>query len=188
MAFGGITRNQADAHFSKCIRMAATINGELAPWHCQLCEKDYTDRNRQGIQTSHFIGRGINGLHGTYGWAVRYDPLNALSLCSSCHGYVESHPVAHTNLWREIYGSIYGRDSTDSALNDLLRRSQCKSRAQYARQNVRAISTHYLAESRRLEQEIIKHEKGKEADYAIYSYVPRPKNIGRAGHPSKAGG
>ena len=174
MGFAGIKRNQADAHFSKVIRMASTINGELAPWHCQLCEKDYSERNRQGIQCSHFIGRGINGLQGTYGWAVRYDPLNALSLCSSCHGYVEAHPVAHINLWREIYGSIYGRDSSDSALNDLLRRSQCKSRAQYARANTKAISAHYLAESRRLEQEIEKHEAGKEADYAIYIYIRKP--------------
>ena len=181
MSFGGIKRNQADAHFSKCIRMAATINGELRPWHCQLCEKDYSERNRQGIQTSHFIGRGINGLHGTYGWAVRYDPLNALSLCSSCHGFVESHPVAHTNLWREIYGSIYGADRSDAALNSLLRRAACKSRAQYARSNTRAISTWYLAESRRLEQEIERYHKGKEADFEIRSYVSKGKVIDEPG-------
>ena len=181
MSFGGIKRNQADAHFSKCIRMAATINGELRPWHCQLCEKDYSERNRQGIQTSHFIGRGINGLHGTYGWAVRYDPLNALSLCSSCHGFVESHPVAHTNLWREIYGSIYGADRSDAALNSLLRRAACKSRAQYARSNTRAISTWYLAESRRLEQEIERYIKKGDADYEVRSYVSKGKVIDEPG-------
>jgi hypothetical protein len=177
MGFNGIKRNQADAHFSKCIRMAATIDGELRPWHCQLCEKDYSDRNRQGIQCSHFIGRGINGLHGTYGWAVRFDPLNALSLCSACHGFVESHPVAHTTLYREVYGSIYGSYESDSALNSLLQRSQCKSRAQYARANVRAISSHYLAESRRLESEIERHFKGKEADFEIRSYISKGKAI-----------
>ena len=175
MGFNGIKRNSADAHFSRCIRMASTINGELRPWHCQLCETDYTDRNRQGIQCSHFIGRGINGLHGTYGWAVRFDPLNALSLCSSCHGYVEAHPVAHINLWREVYGSVYGADKSDAALNALLQRSICKSRAQYARLNTLAISAHYNAESKRLDEEIIKHEKGKEADYEVYSYVTKPK-------------
>ena len=174
MGFNGIKRNSADAHFSRCIRMASTINGELRPWHCQLCETDYTDRNRQGIQCSHFIGRGINGLHGTYGWAVRFDPLNALSLCSSCHGYVEAHPVAHINLWREVYGSVYGADKSDAALNALLQRSICKSRAQYARLNTLAISAHYNAESKRLDEEIIKHEKGKEADYEIYSYIRKP--------------
>ena len=177
MSLGGIKRNSADAHFSRCIRMAATINGELRPWHCQLCETDYSQRNRQGIQCSHFIGRGINGLHGTYGWAVRYDPLNALSLCASCHGYVEAHPVAHTNLYREVYGSIYGADRTDSALNSLLQRSTCKSRAQYARANTRAISAHYLAESRRLEQEIERYFKKGEADYEIRSYTGKGKSI-----------
>ena len=171
MGFGGkIKRTQADAHLSRCVRMASTVDGELKPWHCQRCGTDYSERNRQGIQCSHFIGRGIS-------YAVRYDPRNCLSLCAYCHGYVESHPVAHINLWREVYGSIYGADRTDAALNDLLRRSECKSRDQYARQNHRAISAHYLAESRRLEEEIERHYKGKEADFEIKSYTARPKAL-----------
>lgn len=171
MAFSGrIKRTQADKHLSDCIRKASTVDGVWKPWHCQRCGKDYSERNRQGLQCSHFIGRQVS-------YAVRYDPLNCLSLCSYCHGYVESHPIAHVNLWRDVHGSIYGADRTDSSLNALLQRSECKSRAQYARQNTAAISTHYLAESRRLDEEIIKHEKGKEADYEIYSYVSRPKDI-----------
>lgn len=176
MSFGKIKRTSADAHFSKVIRMASTINGELRPWHCQLCETDYSDRNRQGIQCSHFIGRGIT-MHGTQGWAVRFDPLNALSLCAACHGYVESHPVAHTNLWRETYGSVYGADKSDAALNALLGRSECKSRAQYARNNTAAISTWYLEESRRLEVEIENFYNGKESDFEIRSYVPTRKPL-----------
>ena len=176
MSFGKIKRTSADAHFSKVIRMASTINGELRPWHCQLCETDYSDRNKQGIQCSHFIGRGIT-MHGTQGWAVRFDPLNALSLCAACHGYVESHPVAHTNLWRETYGSVYGADKSDAALNALLQRSECKSRAQYARNNTQAISTWYLEESRRLEVEIENFYNGKESDFEIRSYVPTRKPI-----------
>ena len=176
MAFGKIKRTSADAHFSKCIRMASTINGELRPWHCQLCETDYSDRNRQGLQCSHFIGRGIT-MHGTHGYAVRYDPRNALSLCAACHGYVESHPVAHTNLYREVYGSVYGADKSDAALNALLRRSECKSRAQYARNNTRAISAWYLEESRRLEVEIENFYNGKESDFEIRSYVPTRKPL-----------
>ena len=182
MAFSGaIKRTQADAHFSKCIRMAATINGELRPWHCQLCHKDYSERNRQGIQTSHFIGRGINGLHGTYGWAVRQDPFNALSLCSSCHGFVESHPLEHVRLYREVYESVHGEGTADAALEALVQRSRCKSRAQYVYANQRAISTWYLAESRRLEEEIIKHKKGKECDYEVRSYVSKGRSIAEPG-------
>ena len=177
MSFGGkIKRCSADAHLSDCIRKASTIRGELKPWHCQLCETDYSDRNKQGIQCSHFIGRGIT-MHGTQGWAVRFDPLNALSLCAACHGYVESHPGSHTNLWRETYGSIYGADKSDAALNALLRRSECKSRAQYARNNTTAISTWYLEESRRLEVEIENFYSGKESDYEIRSYVPTRKPL-----------
>jgi len=156
--------------------MASTINGELRPWHCQLCETDYSDRNRQGIQCSHFIGRGIT-MRGTQGWATRFDPLNALSLCSACHGYVEAHPVAHINLWREVYGSVYGADKSDAALNALLGRSECKSRAQYARNNTAAISTWYLEESRRLEVEIENFYNGKESDFEIRSYVPTRKPL-----------
>ena len=176
MAFGKIKRTSADAHFSTVIRMASTINGELRPWHCQLCETDYSERNRQGLQCSHFIGRGIT-MHGTQGWAVRFDPLNALSLCAACHGYVESHPVGHVNLWRDTYGSIYGADKSDAALTALLRRSTCKSRAQYARNNQLAISAHYLEESRRLEREIENFYNGKESDYEIRSYVSKAKSI-----------
>ena len=176
MAFGKIKRTSADAHFSKVIRMASTINGELRPWHCQLCEADYSDRNKQGIQCSHFIGRGIT-MHGTQGWATRFDPLNATSLCAACHGYVEAHPVAHINLWREVYGSVYGADKSDAALNALLRRSECKSRAQYARNNTRAISAWYLEESRRLEVEIENFYNGKESDFEIRSYVPTRKPL-----------
>ena len=173
---GKIKRSSADGHLSNCVRMAATINGELRPWHCQLCETDYSDRNRQGIQCSHFIGRGVT-MHGTHGWATRFDPLNCLSLCAACHGYVESHPVAHTNLWRDTYGSVYGADKSDAALNALLKRSECKSRAQYARNNTAAISTWYLEESRRLEVEIENFYNGKESDFEIRSYVPTRKPL-----------
>ena len=169
MSFGGkIKRNIADKHFSDCIRKAAE-------WKCQRCEKDYTDRP-QGLQCSHFIGRGIT-MHGTHGYATRFDPLNCLSLCSACHGYVEAHPVAHINLWRDVYGSIYGADKSDAALNALLQRSECKSRAQYAKNNRLAISAHYLNESRRLDEEIEKYHQGKEADYEVYSYTQRAKTL-----------
>jgi hypothetical protein len=80
-------------------------------------------------------------------------------------------------LYREVYGSVYGADKSDAALNALLRRSECKSRAQYARNNTQAISTWYLEESRRLEGEIEKFYSGKESDYEIRSYVPTRKPL-----------
>ena len=166
MGFGGkIKRNIADKHFSDCIRKAAE-------WKCQRCEKDYSDKP-QGLQCSHFISRGH--------WATRYDPKNALALCAYCHNYVEGFPVAHINLWRDIHGSIYGRDSSDTELNQLLGREACNGRAQYARQNVKAISAHYREESRRLDEELERKAKGKEADFNVYSYIAGPKTLSDPG-------
>ena len=163
MGFGGrIKRNQADKHFSDCVRKAAE-------WRCQRCEKDYTDKP-QGLQCSHFISRSH--------WATRYDPKNALALCAYCHNYVEGFPVAHINLWRDIHGSIYGRDSSDTELNSLLGREACNGRAQYARNNVKAISAHYREESKRLDEELERKAKGKEAELEVYGYTRRVKDIG----------
>lgn len=163
MGFGGkIKRNIADKHFSDSIRKAAE-------WKCQRCEKDYSDKP-QGLQCSHFISRGH--------WATRYDPKNALALCAYCHNYVEGFPVAHINLWRDIHGSIYGRDSSDAELNSLLQRQACDGRAQYARNNVKAISAHYRGESKRLDSELERKAKGKEADLEVYGYLKRVKDIG----------
>ena len=37
--------------------------------------------------------------------------------------------------------------------------------------NVKAISAHYRAESKRLDDELIKAKKGKEADLNVYGYI-----------------
>ena len=153
-----IKRPSSDKHFSYCVRARAK-------WHCQRCEKDYTDLNRQGLQCSHFIGRA--------NLAVRFDPKNAISLCAGCHTLVGSHPIAHLNLWRDIHGGIYGTEKRDSELNALLARSECKTRSQWVFNNRDAISTHYLAESRRLDEELKKDAEGKEADLELYRYVQR---------------
>jgi hypothetical protein len=81
-------------------------------------------------------------------------------------------------LYREIHGGIHGRDETDASLNALLQREACKSRAQYARQNAKgAISAHYREESKRLDGELERKAKGKEADLEVYSYVQRTKTL-----------
>ena len=154
MAFGGkIKRNIADKHFSDCIRKAAE-------WKCQRCEKDYTDKP-QGLQCSHFISRGH--------WGSRYDPRQ-LALCAYCHNFVEGHPVEHINLWK----SIHGGDDADKAIEGMVELAACKGRAQYARQNVKAISAHYRGESKRLSGELERKAKGKEADLEVYSYIRKP--------------
>ena len=100
-----------------------------------------------------------------------------MALCAYCHSYCEGFPTAHTNLWRDQHGSIYGRDSTDAELNALLERQACQGRAQYARKNVKAISAHYREESKRLDEELERKAKGKEADLEVYSYIAGPKAL-----------
>ena len=157
MGFGGrIKRNIADKHLSDCIRKAAE-------WKCQRCEKDYTDKP-QGLQCSHFISRGH--------WGSRYDPRQ-LSLCAYCHNYVEGHPVEHINLWK----SIHGGDNPDEAVQTMVELAACKGRAQYARNNIKAISAHYRAESKRLDGELERKAKGKEAKLEVQGYIKRVKDI-----------
>ena len=157
MGFGGkIKRNIADKHLSDCVRKSAE-------WRCQRCHKDYTEKP-QGLQCSHFISRGH--------WGSRYSPKQ-LSLCAYCHNHVEGHPVDHINLWK----SIHGGDNPDEAIQKMVEIAACKGRAQYARNNIKAISAHYRAESKRLDGELERKAKGKEANLEVYSYLKGVKDI-----------
>ena len=156
MGFGGnIKRNVADKHLSDCVRKSAQ-------WKCQRCSKSYKEKP-QGLQCSHFIGRGS--------WAVRYDPYNCISLCAYCHNLVESNPPEHMRLREVIHGG-------DDELEKLVQRSNCKGRAQHARQNAKgAISTHYREESKRLDGELQKAKEGKKHDLKVYGYIKGIKDI-----------
>ena len=134
---GKIKRTNADKHFSNCVRMRAK-------WKCERCGTDYSGRNKQGIQCSHLIGRGVS-------LATRWDPSNALSLCTKCHIDMTAHPILHIQLWREINGTIYGADRSDSALNSLLKRSTCQERIDYAKSNEKDIADHYREQAKELE-------------------------------------
>ena len=151
MGFGGrVKRNIADKHLSDAIRKSAE-------WKCQRCRKDYTDKP-QGLQCSHFLSR----MH----WGSRYDPRQ-LSLCAYCHNFVEGHPVEHIELWK----SIHGGDDADKAIEGMVELAACKGRAQYARNNVKAISAHYREESKRLDGELQRAKEGKTHDLKVYGYI-----------------
>ena len=82
---------------------------------------------------------------------MRFDPKNCLVLSAWAHSEMESHPVKHIALWREIHGGIYGRSESDAELNALLARSTCEERAKYARANHAKIGKHYLAISKEID-------------------------------------
>ena len=87
----------------------------------------------------------------------------------TCHNLVEGHPVEHINLWK----SIHGGDDADKAVEGMVELAACKGRAQYARNNVKAISAHYRGESKRLDEELERKAKGKEADLEVEGYIKR---------------
>ena len=158
MGFGGkIKRTQADKHLSDCVRKSAQ-------WKCQRCEKDYSEKPA-GLQCSHFISRAH--------WGSRFDPRQ-LSLCAYCHQFVEGHPVEHI----EIFKRVHGGDKPDEVIEQMVQLAACKGRAQYARNNVKAISAHYRGESKRLDGELERKAKGKEADLEVKGYIKRVKDIG----------
>jgi hypothetical protein len=127
---GKIKRSTADKHMSECVRIRAK-------WHCQRCGTDYTNRDKRGFQNSHFIGRG--------NYAVRYDPKNCLALCMRCHHDVTANPIEHVNLWKEVMGG-------DKELDRLIKRSECKERADYARANEKGIAAYYRECAKQLKE------------------------------------
>lgn len=60
--------------------------------YCQRCGM----RDKKKFQTSHIFSRRYHSL--------RWDPVNALCLCASCHFYVTFSPIEHTELVKELYG------------------------------------------------------------------------------------
>lgn len=81
-------RDKYDALFSKIIR-------ERDNWTCQRCGKYYPEGNRQGIHCSHIFSRRHT--------ATRWEPLNAVAHCFSCHQYLGGNPVIFDRWVRRYY-------------------------------------------------------------------------------------
>ena len=70
-------RDKADAEFSNMIRAR---DG----WTCQRCGKRYPER-AQGLHAAHIFSRGRK--------SVRWDEVNAVALCFSCHLWAHGNPT-----------------------------------------------------------------------------------------------
>ncbi len=96
--FKSIRRDQLDDLFSQYIRRRVYHDGEIT---CQRCGYlldtkgvgTYYDTTREdgstrpawmSLETAHYKGRGQH--------SVRFDPDNALAVCSGCHPIIDSDP------------------------------------------------------------------------------------------------
>ena len=80
-----------DIAFSQLVRMRAN-------WTCERCGKYFSEGQRQGLDTSHFFGRSRQ--------SVRWNPINACSLCRGCHSYLGANPHEHTLFMKKYLGPV----------------------------------------------------------------------------------
>jgi len=88
-----IKRWPADIWFSKCVRKRANFK-------CEKCFVAY-EHNSPGLHCAHFMSRG--------NWAVRFDPMNAVSLCYGHHQYFGGRPAE----FMDWYAARVGLDEVE---------------------------------------------------------------------------
>ena len=76
--------SQADRWFSRCVR-------EAADWTCDRCGTQYEPKS-QGLHCSHLYSRRHR--------ATRWEPLNAVAHCYSCHQWYGGNPI-ESGIWAE---------------------------------------------------------------------------------------
>jgi len=80
-----------DQVFSKVVR-------ERDDYTCQHCHKSFRhDTGR--LECSHHVSRRHR--------KVRWDELNAISLCHECHAHLDQHPLVHADFIRNQLGDQY---------------------------------------------------------------------------------
>ncbi len=98
----------ADRAFSECVR-------ERANWRCEKCGQQFSESARGSLQCAHIRGRREK--------SIRYDPLNALALCFSCHQHLDRNPEI-----KERFVTIYlGKDNLkllDEKRNTLIKHNK----------------------------------------------------------------
>ena len=82
-----------DTLFSKFIRLRA-IKAVHGCERCLTWKVDY-----KGLQCSHFHGRAQK--------STRWDEDNGAGLCFGCHQYLGSHPLEHTEWFKERLGDKF---------------------------------------------------------------------------------
>ena len=111
----------ADKYFSLCIR-------ERAENKCEYCGKDYSEGH--GLQCCHFETRG--------NWAVRFDPINAFSLCYGHHQMLDGSPIKFIEFYIKKRGQVMYDVLVEKTRNLMLGKENRRNKAE--------IATHYREE------------------------------------------
>lgn len=85
----GIKRDKFDKIFSDMVRLRDN-------WTCQRCKKTYPEGQRKGLHCSHIFSRRHT--------ITRWEPLNAVAHCYSCHQYLGGNPVIFEDWARQYLG------------------------------------------------------------------------------------
>lgn len=127
----GVKITSADDWFSKCIRIRTN-------WTCEDCGSQYGPSST-GLQCSHF--------HGRANYSVRFDPLNAVAACTSCHFKQEGNPHEFSQWFQQQIGEG-AYDLLLEKKNDLdIGR---EARRDVAKKGPKLIAKHYREEYRRM--------------------------------------
>ena len=116
----------ADNAFSTCIK-------ERVNWHCEKCNKEFPQGTtvRGGLDCHHLITRG--------GWAVRYDPDNAVALCVHDHRvWAEGNPFEVSEWAENKFGIV--------RINSIRRKAERVEIGKRAHREQREIAAHYRKE------------------------------------------
>jgi uncharacterized CHY-type Zn-finger protein len=128
----------ADKYFSLCVR-------ERSDNTCERCGKVYSGGH--GLQCCHYESRR--------NYSVRFDPLNAFSLCYGCHNLLDGSPLQFT----KFYVDKRGQDKMEILVElscDIMRGKENK-------HNLKEIETHYREE---YESMLLKRS------YGLTGYLP----------------
>lgn len=123
-----IKRNQADHWFSKCVRASYG-------YKCCKCGKQY-DKSSKGFHCSHIFSRRHK--------QIRYDKLNAVAMCYSCHNWYSGEPV-ESGRWAEDFLGAAAVEILEDKLklpNSILKKEELE------------IARHYKAEFEKIELNI----------------------------------
>jgi len=137
----GIRRDAADHYFSLCVRERANFTCE----HTGLvCPDGQASGKSRIIEAAHIWGRRSRN--------VRWEPNNAVALCTSSHRYFTERPMEFADFCRNLLG--------DGAL-ELLREKVNDLSIKFTKAERKAIAAHYRDQYQTMRKRRDQGEQGR---------------------------